>query len=899
MKVLNIWINARWLYACWLRITFIALCLLILTPASPALYAQQTDSQPAVVAVSEEEQTPLAPFKNESVDRFLTSLPSQWRENAEHYLTPGEILVGVPLGEAESAAARSELASQLMELVPLTPETKQAAPSPDAVQLVESIDLPVAPSRYSVANAANAQERAGVVIQRWRVPIGQEWQAIALLQNHPDLLWAEPNWLVSASPVDESEVDAAANLAAEEAAEPASVNATQNASLNPFTPGPEILYNTNDPLYLDSQWYLQRINASRAWALNQSFLSDPEQRNLTEVVQIAVIDSGIDFSHPEFGGRLLTGKNYVNDGQAPNDDYGHGTHVTGLIAAALNNAAGIGSLAPQALIDPRKVLGSTGTGSISDVVEAIKDAANAGSRIINMSLEVPASTIQSSPGLNQSFQEGVRYAHDRGVLLIAAGGNYYPQPVAYPGAYNEVMAVAALTYSNTHAYYSSTGSKIEIAAPGGEAANRSGIPIYSTWSKAASSKCRDGSYRLIAGGAYCNSEGTSMAAPIVTGVAALIWSLRPNLQAEDIRSILKETATPLNLPPEMVGTGRVDAYAALRRVLPGQLLVSKTFIESELSLGASPYVVNLRIENPSLEPVQWKAELPASTQWITFTNTSLNPNSGVVHYGEPAFLSLLISPALLPTGIHYGELNVTGVKPNAQPLSAKVTVNLAIDASFRHIHLPLVSRNGAIITSASIEPVDFTWETPLTETSRITYTMFDASDISISWPNTFTFPLRGRTYAGFRLFSDGFVGFPAALSTIKTQPNYCLNDGQVLQDAIFGWWANLNPETQGSRVSSFFASDDRFVVEFSDVAAITTADNYRVSFQIVLHRNGDVGLNYLNTPTFEARPPAITVGVVARNGLFSNQLACSTSSQTIGLLPQSQESYLIKTGDLR
>ena len=117
-------------------------------------------------------------------------------------------------------------------------------------------------------------------------------------------------------------------------------------------PQTEIPFAVNDPLYADRQWYLQRISASRAWSLTYS--ADGFNGQLT-TVRVAIVDSGIDFAHPEFKGRLLDGYNYLTSGATkPIDDYGHGTHVAGLIGATLNNAIGIAGVAPKLNLCPTK-----------------------------------------------------------------------------------------------------------------------------------------------------------------------------------------------------------------------------------------------------------------------------------------------------------------------------------------------------------------------------------------------------------------------------------------------------------------------------------------------------------------------------------------------------------------
>ncbi len=236
-----------------------------------------------------------------------------------------------------------------------------------------------------------------------RVTPGQEAETIARLQQDPAVVFAEPNWMVYAA--DESATGAAA-------AEP--------------------VYPIDDPLYASHQWSFQRSNFSRAWQL-----AGPAS-GLAEV-HVAVIDSGVDASHPDLAGRLLAGANYVIPGDPPDDDYGHGTHVTGVIAALTNNGIGMMGGAPRVKVAPYKVLGSTGGGSVSNLVKAIIDATDDGVDIINMSLEIR--TLQ--PSTLQSLSMAADYADAEGVLMVAAAGNSYGSGLYYPAKLEKIMAIAS------------------------------------------------------------------------------------------------------------------------------------------------------------------------------------------------------------------------------------------------------------------------------------------------------------------------------------------------------------------------------------------------------------------------------------------------------------------------
>ena len=431
---------------------------------------------------------------------------------------PGEILVGFYASGGEVAAAAPMLAME--------------------AQVIDALDLRGYDGRDG---------DGGVIGQVWRVPPGREWEAIEQLRLNPAVAFAEPNWVVRAAQA-EAEVSAAEAM--------------------PETPFP-----IDDTLYADYQWNMQRSSFVRAWQLAI------ESSAIVTTVRVAVIDSGVDFSHPDLAGRLLPGVNYVNSLVAPNDDYGHGTHVTGIIAALTNNNLGVMGGAPQVMIDPRKVLGSTGSGYITDLADAIREAADDGARVINMSLEIqPSAILPQTSDTYKNLEAALNYARAKGALLVAAGGNSGGGSVWYPARFAQVLAVAALTVDNKRPTYGPIGPELDIAAPGGDAVT----PVLSLWPSAAAvrAKCQSGGKFVLQseGFWYCAEYGTSMAAPHVTAAAALLMSMREALGADEARTYLLETARPVGLPPTVAGAGLLDAETAVRRVLRSDLILSQVSV---------------------------------------------------------------------------------------------------------------------------------------------------------------------------------------------------------------------------------------------------------------------------------------------------------------------------------
>lgn len=246
-------------------------------------------------------------------------------------------------------------------------------------------------------------------------------------------------------------------------------------------------------------------------------------------VKVAIVDSGIDYTHPELLGNYAGGYDFVNNDADPFDDQGHGTHVSGTVAA-LRNGAGVVGAAPEVDLYGVKVLGADGSGSWSWIIAGLDWCVDHGVSVANFSLGS-----SSHPGT--TVETAFKNAADAGLLLVASAGNAGEgaDTVGYPAKFSTVVAVASTTGSDERSSFSSTGPAVELAAPG------SGI------------------YSTLRGGGYGYMSGTSMAAPHVSGVAALVIaagvadSNGDGRIAEDVRMILQVTARDL-------GTVGADSY---------------------------------------------------------------------------------------------------------------------------------------------------------------------------------------------------------------------------------------------------------------------------------------------------------------------------------------------------
>ncbi|MEZ4660773.1 MAG: S8 family serine peptidase [Caldilineaceae bacterium] len=474
---------------------------------------------------------------------------------------PGEIVVGFHADRVQAASAMQNLPMQFA---------------------ADVVDCPVAVPAESV-NAAGADEgkNAAIIAQRFLTPVGQELDIINQLRADPAVAYAGPNWIVQAA---DWPAYAAQKDAPQQTGVPVGQNLVEAAIETPFA--------VNDKYY-DQQWYMQRINASRAWALAEAA---GITASALAPVRVAIVDSGIDASHPELQGRIAESQNYVTPGAAADDDYGHGTHVAGLIGATLNNHIGIAGPARNVTYDVRKVLDNAGKGFITDVAQGVKDAADAGAQIINLSLQIDSN--------DPTLFNCIKYAYNQGALLIAAAGNFSSLRVQWPAAYDEVMAVAATSYEDTPASYNSSGCQlsanpltrcgVEIAAPGGTGS----YYLTSTWPPDVNCNAPVADNPIPKD--YCRRQGTSMAAAVASGVAALIWGIDPALTAEELRALLKQTAAPIPGKKEVTGAGRLDALAAVRLALPGDFQVTTDHVDAPLQPGAAPFTTTMRMDNSSL-----------------------------------------------------------------------------------------------------------------------------------------------------------------------------------------------------------------------------------------------------------------------------------------------------------
>ncbi|HEY1340751.1 MAG TPA: S8 family serine peptidase, partial [Bryobacteraceae bacterium] len=282
----------------------------------------------------------------------------------------------------------------------------------------------------------------------------------------------------------------------------------------------------NDPSYA-SEWHLAKIQAPAAWGLTTGSPS----------VLVAVIDSGVDKTHPDLAGKLVTGWSFLKSSADVSDTLGHGTAVAGTVAAATNNATGVAGVSWGSMIMPLAVVDSNDFASYSNIAAAIQYAADHGVRIINVSIG------GSSP--SSVLQGAVDYAWNKGAVVIASAMNDSTSTPYYPAACNHVVAVAATDENDRLASFSDYGNWIAVSAPG--------TNILTTMS----------------GGGYGYWYGTSFSSPITAGVAALMLAANPSLANTSLVSMLEQSVDDLGSAgyDSSFGYGRVNAYKAVSAAL--------------------------------------------------------------------------------------------------------------------------------------------------------------------------------------------------------------------------------------------------------------------------------------------------------------------------------------------
>lgn len=332
--------------------------------------------------------------------------------------------------------------------------------------------------------------------------------------------------LAAADGVRYVEVEGRARMLEDPAVEPAPTDAGPAPEAVPTTdsgepagPPDEPAWVADDPL-LPRQWALTRLGAASAWQLTRG-----------TGALIAVVDTGVDASHPDLAGRVQMGRDFVDGDDDSSDVQGHGTHVAGIAGASAGDGYGIAGMAPASTILAVRVLDAQGGGDYSWVASGIVHAADRGADVINLSLGGGTSS--------ELLRSAVDYASAKGAVVTCASGNEAATQLGFPARYANCVAIGATTSADVRAAFSNTGVGLDFAAPGQAILSTVMPATHQSWS------------------------GTSMAAPYASGVAALLAS--QGLSRTQVLAAMRATSHDLGSPGWDVqfGAGRLDAAAAV------------------------------------------------------------------------------------------------------------------------------------------------------------------------------------------------------------------------------------------------------------------------------------------------------------------------------------------------
>jgi subtilisin family serine protease len=376
-------------------------------------------------------------------------------------------------------------------------------------------------SAHRVARGTSLAEIQRTGLQRIRVPAGEEAATIARYRRNPNVLYAEPNFVRT--------IPAPLAQGAASAVVPGDYYFNEQWALN--NTGQQFLCLIPGLCFYAGTPGAD-IDAPEAWEISTG----------SSDVTVAVIDSGIDYTHPDLAADYAGGVDFMSPDGDPMDDHGHGTHVAGIIAAALNNltgtpgrAEGVAGVAPHTRIRAYKVCRADGTCDDFAIQQAIARAITDGAKVINMSLGETA--------YSQSLDEAVQDAWNAGLVIVAGAGNDGTTERFYPAALDNVISVAAFDEDHLRASFSNYGSWVDISAPGNVI-----LSTYPSTTCAASTVPGDS-------GCYTWLTGTSMATPFVSGAAALLWS-RPDITSNsEVLNILLNSADG-----QGVGGPRLDSW---------------------------------------------------------------------------------------------------------------------------------------------------------------------------------------------------------------------------------------------------------------------------------------------------------------------------------------------------
>lgn len=521
----------------------------------------------------------------------------------------------------------------------------------------------------------------------------------------------------------------------------------------------EVLYtldyttNPNDPLFRNRvgppanyQWALSGANsiyADYAWG---------QSTNAGSGIVVAVVDSGIDLTHPDLDGKIVPGYDFVNADSTPQDGNSHGTHVSGIIAAETNNGSGMAGVAPNAQIMPIKSFDDAGNGNAFDIAAGIVFAVDNGADVVNMSF--------TSPAASRTTYDAIQYGLSRNVIMVAASGNTGSPLVLYPAAFPEVLSIGATTPTGTLAGFSNPVTTVDFVAPGDD--------IIST----------------VPGG-YGVKDGTSMASPHVAGVVALILSDGVANTPNTVYDALLCSAAPLAGNPVGSGNGLIQADFALNwkgdnagcdisprhDVRQTSLVIPKTDLPFNHFQEITPRITDREADDPvdicgvtDYTQSLWYRFRPATTGGYLFSTLGSNYDTVMAVYEADQ--------------ASFNQSNC-----NAGFMGNQAAIGLQLDSARMYYILIANQSNSEVSAMLQLQVTSAieTWNTDFQETSSVVQTVGDwrqsripeaSDDLALTSRETtdrFMYLGRGREtqitmisgpeYVGFDIYVDGVYAF--------------------------------------------------------------------------------------------------------------------------------------------
>lgn len=436
----------------------------------------------------------------------------------------------------------------------------------------------------------------------------------------------------------------------------------------------------NDTYYLNA-WHLAKIGAPIAWDTAKG-----------DGVVVAVLDSGVDGTHPDLVNKLVPGWNLVDNNSNTSDVYGHGTEVAGVIGAQSNNGLGVTSIAWGAKIMPVRVSLTTGSAYISTIAAGITWAADHGANIANASF----ATLTGSA----TIQSAANYMRSKGGLVVVAAGNY--GTLDSTSNNSSVISVSATDSSDALTSWSSYGPYVDVAAPG--------AGIWST----------------TRGGGYAAVSGTSFSSPLTAGVLAVMKSANPALSNVVLESILKSTAVDLGTPgvDSYFGAGRINAGAAVAAAAAyGADTAAPTVAIAAPTGGTVSAVVPVNIsatDNTGVTRVELYAGSTlvgsATTAPFAFSWDTKSVVNGSVSLKAYAFDKAGNKGGSAPVSVTVNNFidttapTVAITSPAAGTVKGAVTVSVNASDNVGVTRVDLYAGNNLLGTS-NVAPYNFTWDT--------------------------------------------------------------------------------------------------------------------------------------------------------------------------------------------